>query len=149
MPPRGKKRVRMEDDLGDETAEAAPASKTQAIIQSVLQEEDQTKEQSKASKPQKSAQIDGQLCTLLLMRWRRLSAVSSDHSRQQRVTALLTWCCRYGRGGGGGGGGAGGRRGAAVAHQADTGGAAQGARQGCAWFWSAIAVLRSTILSTI
>ena len=58
MPPRGKKRPRMEDDLGDETVEAGPAepaTKTDAIIQSVLQEEDQTKVQTKSGKSRKGA----------------------------------------------------------------------------------------------
>ena len=60
MPPRGKKRVRMEDDLGDGVAEAGPAepaTKTDAIIQSVLQEQDQTKEQTKSGKPHKGVSM--------------------------------------------------------------------------------------------
>ena len=78
MPPRGKKRPRMEDDLGDETVEAGaaePATKTDAIIQSVLQEEDQTKVQTKSGKSRKGACRS----TLAHMHSARPSASSMAH----------------------------------------------------------------------
>ncbi len=60
MPPRGKKRARFEVDIGEdadaaEAAPAEPATETEAIIQNVLKEDDMTKEQLKARKPQEGA----------------------------------------------------------------------------------------------
>jgi hypothetical protein len=122
MPPRGKKRPRMEDDLGDETVEAGPAepaTKTDAIIQSVLQEEDQTKVQTKSGKSRKGARTHGaqpwdptargSACCCLLSGRRRQSGAGVAHARgtramqrralrwrRSRRRRRTAWCCPRG-----------------------------------------------------